>query len=256
MGIVIPGMLENEDTGSVDSKEDFFTDWELKSANRSLSSSPISLKGAFNANTKREEVVKKEEIVTIGEKTARKASLTSLEPESVPVVHHKPITSNILKPNKRSLGAKKATKIINFDEAERLAKEEEKERIRLEEEAKKQAEEAKAAMLNRQADIQQYSRNPSNISNASKKSEPDERLGMGRLGFGFDASSAPKSKPEMNKTVPSSNGGSFGFGGSGFGSIGQSNNSNQDTASTRFGNAKGISSDQYFSRGAYDEAEK
>jgi ADP-ribosylation factor GTPase-activating protein 2/3 len=262
MGIVIPGMVDNDDAASVDSKSsDFFSDWELKSNNRSLTSSPLlgkeqkedtAKQNSLNGNTK------KEEGKTIGFNTARKASLTSLENDIVPIVHHKPITANILKTNKRSMGAKKATKIINFDEAERLAKEEEQQRLRLEEQAKKEAEEAKAAVLNRQAEIIQrdHSRNTSTTSKASDLDQRggNERPGMTRLGFGFDAS-APKQKPQESRAAPTS---SFGFGGapSGFGSTGYSNNSNEESASKRFGKAKGISSDQYFGRGAFDEAEK
>lgn len=248
MGIVIPGMVDNEDAGSVDSKDDFFSDWEMKSQNRSLSSSPLPPKEVQSAVIPATSVVngKKDEIETIGQNTARKASLKSLD--DPPIIHHKPITSNILKPNKRSLGAKKATKMINFDEAERLAKEEELKRIQLEEKAKKEAEEAKAAVLKGQTEIhQQHSRNTSNTSN-QKSQEPS----MPRLGFGFDASE-PRPKAQAIKPASAS---SFGFGGSGFGSVGNANNSNDDSASKRFGKAKGISSDQYFGRGAYDEAEK
>jgi ADP-ribosylation factor GTPase-activating protein 2/3 len=262
-GIVIKGMFDNDDAASVDSKsEDFFSDWELKSNSRSLQSSPVPpIKVTPNQNNspaKKEEGgyqnSKKEEEETIGYNTARKASLSGSS-EHLPIFHHKPATSNIIKPNKRSMGAKKATKIINFDEAERIAKEEEKERIRLEEQAKKEGEAVKAAMLNRKAEITQLenSRNSSAISKASEAPR-GERPGSARLGFGFDAS-APKKKPQESRPAPTS---SFGFGGapSGFGSIGHSNNSNEECASTRFGKAKGISSDQYFGRGAFDEAEK
>lgn len=251
MGIIIPGMVDNDDTGSVDSKEDFFSDWELKSNNRSLSSSPLPPKEVTSQKiTAAGDIAsKKEEIQTIGVKTARKASLTSAD-EIAPIIHHKPITASILKPNKRSLGAKKATKVINFDEAERLAREEEQERTRLEEKAKKDAEEAKAALLKGQTEIKHQQ--SENSFNTTKASEPEEKRSMPRLGFGFDAS-APKPKESRSAHTNS-----FGSGfGSGFGSVsGQTNNSNEDNASKRFGKAKGISSDQYFGRGVYDEAEK
>ena len=188
---------------------------------------------------------------------------------------HKPSTSSILKPNKRSLGAKKATKAINFEEAERLAKEEEERRILEEEEARKRMEEAKAAQL-ANAFKPASSNRVGNTAVPAGPSDQVDRLGfgVGRLGFGFEAPSGPASglppagqnktngfgsassvKDSWNSrpTAPAQTGG-FGFGAGGFGA--SSTPSTGSDATERFGNAKGISSDQYFGRGAYDEAEK
>ncbi|KAJ3061184.1 ADP-ribosylation factor GTPase activating protein, ER-Golgi transport, partial [Quaeritorhiza haematococci] len=132
-------------------------------------------------------------------------------------------SSNILKPNKKSLGAKKATKLINFDEAERRAKEEAERRAREEEEDRKRREEeekartaARASQVSSSGSRMSYQDQMSagggmgsrssagsnfggaggNASGPQRKLTKEEedmmdRLGMGfgKMGFGFDGSS-------------------------------------------------------------------
>lgn len=199
-------------------------------------------------------------------------------------IHHhgpKPTSSSaILKPNsKRSLGAKKASKGISFEEAQRLANEEEERRKAKEAEDKKKAMEALSApVVNHFSNpISSGSRSTSSrsggASSANGEAKPTgpeeqvERLGFGmtRLGFGFQGGETPASNglpPSNKKTAPPpvSSTPSQGFGcgfGSGFGSNGPSSQSPRaPEAVNRFGNAKAISSDQYFGRGAFDEATK
>jgi ADP-ribosylation factor GTPase-activating protein 2/3 len=224
----------------------------------------------------------------IGEATAKAASLSpTTSSADLPLLDgnqpfqqaHKPTTSSILKPNKRSLGAKKATKVINFDEAEKLAKEEEERRLKEEEEAKKRAEEAKKMastnLFNARQPGHSGYKNTSNgsVQQVSRPADQVDRLGLGvaRLGFGFDASSAPPamdlnqnnrikppSKNPSNNSFNSSTTQPRGFGFGGVPSFGSNSEQaeNDGNAVDRFGKAKGISSDQYFGRGDFDEAEK
>ena len=181
--------------------------------------------------------------------------------------------------SKKSLGAKKATKVINFEDAARRAKEEQE---RLEAEA---TERAKYAHLSTRPavganEVNSSIKNTSSsntsrlafganqnintfattekgkpshdlggLSSGAKNNEMDRLgAGMGRLGFGFD--------PNMDFTVKKSSGTNFGSS-SGFGSVTtkSSNASSEGNAQLRFANAKSISSDQYFERGSYDAQE-
>jgi ADP-ribosylation factor GTPase-activating protein 2/3 len=223
---------------------------------------------------------------------------------------HSQITpsSAILKPNKRSLGAKKAAKGISFEEAQKLAKEEEEKRLKKEEEEKKRlaAEALSAPVVNHFATggLSSVSSKPSFGSlvsgNSSKVPPPKiqgpadqaDRLGMGmaKLGFGFQGGNSPGgSTASAGSAKPNTNGGagmslksstqqqqqggwgtwgdsnpskaptstpSMGMSGGGFGSIsGTGNSSTNGEAQQKFGNAKAISSDQYFGRGHFDESQ-
>ncbi|KAI9199243.1 uncharacterized protein BJ171DRAFT_519269 [Polychytrium aggregatum] len=182
--------------------------------------------------------------------------------------------------SKKSLGAKKATKVINFDEIERRAKEEQ-ERLEKEELLQKQKREEEERFNQiKPSGVSSFSSRlayvePGAGETSTSSEDPMERLGMGvgKLGFGFDASANADSKRPAkfaNVTGPapsSSASGSSGFGQSpsqaqrsggfsqsGFGQsgFGKSAYESSDDAAKRFGNAKAISSDQYFERGNYD----
>ncbi|KXS17490.1 hypothetical protein M427DRAFT_144228 [Gonapodya prolifera JEL478] len=194
------------------------------------------------------------------------------------------VGSTLVTSKKKGLGAKKATKAvaINFEEAERRAKEEEA-RLKEEEERRKKAEEeAKrvdpfaAALagpgsagvgIGRLAYVDPSGAPGAGSAAAQKASdEAMDRLGMGmgRLGFGFDpaaavqnggsagsAANARKPSPSVYTPSPAPTvGGGFGFGGGpGFGAMGGGGASDSADAQNRFGKAKAISSDMYFGRG-------
>jgi len=155
------------------------------------------------------------------------------------------------------LGAKKAGVTINFEEAERKAKEEEERIKRLgydrkeeEERAAAAAAAASAAASASQSAARSGSGNgytpaagSSKSGHAKKESLDTERLGMGmrRLGFGQVAGvggeQAAKEADSARKAAKY--------------------NEPEDTeassyAKERFGNQKGISSDMYFNKGSYD----
>ncbi|KAJ1328608.1 hypothetical protein BSLG_010340 [Batrachochytrium salamandrivorans] len=158
-------------------------------------------------------------------------------------------SSSILRPTvKKGLGAKKATKVMNFDEAERRAKEEQDRRSREEELAlKRQDMEERQRALNPYSSVGENSSGPTSFSNrlayggstgAGTGSIGDADVtslgvGVGGLGFGFDPSSGVPPK-----NADASAGGM----------------SDADVQK-RFGSAKAISSDMYFGRGNFDESE-
>ncbi|KGO77042.1 Arf GTPase activating protein [Penicillium italicum] len=141
------------------------------------------------------------------------------------------------------LGAKKiaATDIIDFDEAERKAKEEAEriEKLGYDPEAEKaEAEAKKAATVPIASPIPVIPAGKSNDRNSGDV----ERLGMGvsRLGFGQVSKPAAPKKPT-------------------FGSVGPAKPNPADEAEltqtrTRFGAQKGISSDEFFGRDRFDPA--
>ncbi|KAJ3248314.1 ADP-ribosylation factor GTPase activating protein, ER-Golgi transport [Chytriomyces hyalinus] len=171
----------------------------------------------------------------------------------------------------KKLGAKKATKVLNFDEAERRAKEESERQAKAEEERKRVEKEMSSvsplggaaqksgASAGGFSSRLMYVESGMNSAGGDGKSGDDAMdrlgLGMGKLGFGFDPSNAPASvAPAKNSAAAAAAPAKYG----GFGSMPQSNPTpatDATDASKRFGNAKAISSDQYFGRGAYDEAE-
>jgi len=222
--------------------------------------------------------------------------------------------STILKPSKKSMGAKKVSKAIDFDEAERKAKAEEERLQREEEELKKQREQEEkerslssfggfgsngggmgnmnegniSSRLIYQNPMSKDGIGKSSGGNHTHQGDDDMSrlgMGMGRLGFGFGADPTSISNPSSSSSSSSKGMSSFGSstvkgGGNaakaagtvegklaGFGSnsmnynnYSNNNNNNNDDSSRalkeKFGNAKAISSDQYFGRGAYDEAER
>ncbi|KAG8949181.1 ADP-ribosylation factor GTPase activating protein, ER-Golgi transport [Tulasnella sp. 424] len=138
------------------------------------------------------------------------------------------------RPGKMGLGAKKAAAPINFEEAEKKAREEEEkvklamlERQKAEEEAKLLAEAAKASAASTPAASTSTTvKNP--VTESKRMSGEVERLGMGfkKIGLGATAP-APSSKALASED-------------------------DSRYAREKFGNQKAISSDMYFGRGTYD----
>ncbi|KAJ1342174.1 hypothetical protein BSLG_003249 [Batrachochytrium salamandrivorans] len=194
-------------------------------------------------------------------------------------------SSSILRPTvKKGLGgAKKATKVMNFDEAERRAKEEQDRRSREEELAlKRQDMEERQRALNPYSSVGENSSGPTSFSNrlayggstgAGTGSIGDADVtslgvGVGGLGFGFDPSSgvppknaggfgatqkAPTPTQTSSRAAPAKSMGAFG----GFGASADASAGGMSDADVqkRFGSAKAISSDMYFGRGNFDESE-
>jgi ADP-ribosylation factor GTPase-activating protein 2/3 len=148
-------------------------------------------------------------------------------------------SSNILKPKK--MGAKKAATKINFEEAEKRAKEEQ-ERIKLAEAEKLRLESIQPVKATSSYTSNSYNNASSNYgapAAAASKPPPAPK----KFGFGFDPSDMPvaESTPVFVKKAPT-----------GFGNQPAYEDKSAPVATARFGNSKSISSDQYFNRGDFD----
>ncbi|KAJ5143709.1 uncharacterized protein N7515_002496 [Penicillium bovifimosum] len=250
---------DGSSTPAGDADDDFFSSWDKPSIKRpsnppSRTSTPpvVSRTGSpfLNAGTGANGSRSKSPLSASEEKSASPAP-TAIRPTSVTRK-----TSTATSAKKGSLlGAKKTPKlgakklgaadIIDFDEAERKAKEEAEriEKLGYDPEAEQAEADAKKAAT---AAAATPIASPIPVSPAGKSHERNtsdvERLGMGmnRLGFG------QVSKPPAPKKP-------------GFGSIGPAKPNPADEAElaqtrTRFGTQKGISSDEFFGRDRFDPA--
>ncbi|KAJ5608069.1 Arf GTPase activating protein [Penicillium hordei] len=250
---------DGSNTPTGDGDDDFFSSWDKPSIKRpsnppsrtstppvvSRTSSPFLNAGA-NSNGSRS----KSPLSASEEKSASPAP-TAIRPTSA--TRKTPTTATSAKKGS-VLGAKKAPKlgakkvaaadIIDFDEAERKAKEEAEriEKLGYDPEAEQAEAEAKKATAAAAVPIA----SPIPISPAGKSNDRNsgdvERLGMGvsRLGFGQVSKPAAPKKPT-------------------FGSVGPAKPNPADEAElaqtrTRFGAQKGISSDEFFGRERFDPA--
>ncbi|PFH56431.1 hypothetical protein XA68_16526 [Ophiocordyceps unilateralis] len=163
-----------------------------------------------------------------------------------------PRKTNVLGAKKTSkLGVKKVTgDVIDFDEAEKKAKEEAERIAKLGYDPEAEEEQTTKATPSGAAAILSPSpmSPPRGGAGSGQKSNAEvERLGMGvaRLGFGQigsggKAAAAPTAKKNAG----------------GFGSVGPvkatAKDESENYARSKFGNQKGISSDEYFGKGAFD----
>lgn len=141
------------------------------------------------------------------------------------------------------LGAKKAAAPIDFEEAQRKAREEEERIKRLGYDKKKEEEEA-AALKQREEEERRKnqaagisnSRSATPLSSSRKKVEEEKPVPV-KLGFGQVASTAPPPKAAQKARAFVDD---------------DADSDASGSAKTRFGNQKSISSDMYFGRGSYD----
>ncbi|PHH70414.1 hypothetical protein CDD80_6022 [Ophiocordyceps camponoti-rufipedis] len=162
--------------------------------------------------------------------------------------------TNVLGAKKTSkLGAKKVTgDVIDFDEAEKKAKEEAERIAKLGYDPEAEEEQPTKAASSGTGAASILSPSPvspprGGAGSGQKSSADAERLGMGmaRLGFGqIGSGSKAAAAPTTKKNA------------GGFGSVGPVKATAQDEsenyARSKFGNQKGISSDEYFGKGAFD----
>ncbi|KAM5348163.1 hypothetical protein ACJ41O_007987 [Fusarium nematophilum] len=162
-----------------------------------------------------------------------------------------PRKANVLGAKKTTkLGVKKVTAdVIDFDEAERKAKEEADRIAKLgydpdaeEDATSKNAVGASAAII---SPTPVSPSRGSLSSHTRQKSDAEvERLGMGIGRLGFGQVGGPKAAPAPKKNA------------GGFGSVGPVKAAAEDDseryARSKFGNQKGISSDEFFGKGAFD----
>jgi len=266
-------VIEQTEEASQEAQPDFFTSWENKSKSSSVNSSP------FNSN-----------VSTPKSQSSSSLNAISAAPAPIPMkLGGNRVAGSMLKSNKKSLGAKKATKGINFEEMARRAKEEEEKRKQEEEQKKKELEKSTAAdPFKAQTMGLNNNNNNNNNNNTTNNNNGFGSSGFGNNGFGksggFGGSNQKLSKEEEDAMDRLGMGfGRMGFGStgqnSGFGSTGNNsgfksssssigsmkfgstgnnnynNTQNETTAQEKFNKCKGISSDMFFGRGQYDEQE-
>lgn len=267
---------DGSNTPAGDGDDDFFSSWDKPSIKRpsnppSRTSTPpvVSRTGSpfLNAGANSNGSRSKSPLSTSEEKSASPAP-TAIRPTSVTRKTSTTATSakkgSVLGAKKApKLGAKKvaAADIIDFDEAERKAKEEAEriEKLGYDPEAEQAEAEAKKATAAAAVPIA----SPIPVSPAGKSSDRNsgdvERLGMGvsRLGFGQVSKPAAPKKPTFGSVGPAKPNPADG-------KLPRScNMKNKLTLDieaeltqtrTRFGTQKGISSDEFFGRERFDPA--
>ncbi|PSN68911.1 ArfGap-domain-containing protein [Corynespora cassiicola Philippines] len=231
--------------------DDFFSSWDKPTIKRP--SNPPSRTGTPRAQSP---FLKPD---ASGNGTARpKSPLAGTTPAAIPAaktVVKKTTTGgapkkNILGAKKKGLGAKKvvATDGLDFDEAERKAKEEAERIEKLGYDPDAEAAEAAATTKSKAAEPSIVSPTPvspnrggfGSTSKPERSSQDMERLGMGvaRLGFGQVAGAKAAAAPKKM---------------GGFGSTSKPvDDDSEKYARQKFGTQKGISSDEFFGRNAYD----
>jgi len=195
-------VIEQTEETSQEPQQDFFSSWENKSKNNSVGSSP------FSSN-----------ITTPKSQSNSSLNAISTAPAPIPMkLGGNRAPGSMLKTNKKSLGAKKATKGINFEEMAKRAKEEEEKR-KQEEENKKKEMEKNAAADPFKAQTMGLNENKSNNNNSNN----NNNKGFGNSGFG-------------NSGFGNNGFGSNGFGSSGgFGSTTQKLSKEEEDAMDRLG---------------------
>jgi ADP-ribosylation factor GTPase-activating protein 2/3 len=162
-----------------------------------------------------------------------------------------PRKANVLGAKKvtTKLGAKKVTgDLIDFDEAEKKAKEEAERIAKLgydpdaEDEQATKDTSASAASIISPTPVSPVRSGPSAHSRQKSNAEV-ERLGMGVARLGFGQVGGPKAA-----SAPKKNAGGFGS----VGPVKASEDDSNDFARNKFGAQKGISSDEYFGKGSFD----
>lgn len=239
---------------SLEDEDDFFSSWDKpKPKPAPAKAAPIAPPSIGRATSNLSAVSTTATDGTTTPRTVTSASLRSTSSNSStsrPGKLGSRLGSSVAAPSTRpaKLGAKKAGATINFEEAERKAKEEEERIQKLGYDAKREAEEEK---IRREADAAAAASSITASNGGSSKPHQGgsssvvldakapqagqdlERLGMGmgRLGFGSAGSTKPTASTPSSRSVP---------------------DDAPTTAREKFGNQKGISSDMYFERNSYD----
>ncbi|EMR70204.1 hypothetical protein MGN70_005622 [Eutypa lata] len=261
----VPADAEGSATPASDSNDDFFSSWDKPSIKRPTP--PVSRTNTppivgrtnspfLNANGKdisrsASPLSKTEFSEAEAKPAASRVTHSAALRKTTPGGARK---TNVLGAKKTTtkLGAKKVTAdVIDFDEAERKAKEEAERIEKLgydpeaeDVEAKKVTAATKGEASNVIAPTPASPRGYGSGHSREKSAAEVERLGMGfgRLGFG-QVGGAKAAAPAPKKNA------------GGFGSVGPVKAAEDDGeryARSKFGNQKGISSDEYFGKGSFD----
>ncbi|KAI1498726.1 hypothetical protein F5X99DRAFT_392460 [Biscogniauxia marginata] len=263
----IIGDAEGSATPSSEPSDDFFSSWDKPSIKRPTP--PVSRTGTppvvgrtpspfLNAGSNGKDISRS------ASPLSKSDSATEPKPAASRITTSAALRkTNTTGPRKANvLGAKKTTKlgakkvtgadIIDFDEAERKAKEEAERIEKLGYDPEAEEAEAKKATVSSAKPEATNIVSPSPVSprgygsghTREKSAAEVERLGMGfgRLGFGQVGGSKPAAAAKKNA--------------GGFGSVGPVKATTEEDeeryARNKFGNQKGISSDEFFGKGSFD----
>ncbi|KAI2469871.1 ArfGap-domain-containing protein [Annulohypoxylon bovei var. microspora] len=264
----IVGDAENSATPSSEPSDDFFSSWDKPSIKRPTppisrtntppvvgrTASPFLTAGSNGKEISRSSSpLSKSDSATDAKPAASRITTSA----ALRKTNTGPRKANVLGAKKTTakLGAKKVTgDIIDFDEAEKKAKEEAERIAKLGYDPEAEEAEAKQPAVSKTEATNVTSQAPANprgygSGHTREKSAAEvERLGMGfgRLGFGQvgggKAASATSAAPKKNA--------------GGFGSVGPVKAATEDDderyARNKFGGQKGISSDEFFGKGSFD----
>lgn len=253
-------------------KDDFFSSWDTPAIKKPtppvsrtatppvVGRTPSPFLNAGNANGNGNGIARTASPLAGGAAPTASRTTSSAALRKGSAIGSGPRKANVLGAKKTKLGAKKVTgDVIDFDAAERKAKEEAERIAKLGYDP--DAEEApvtKKATATKAADLPSIaSPTPISPSARGRNNSDVERLGMGmgRLGFGQVGGSKPAAAPKKM---------------GGFGSVGPAKSEgkienwhgktcadkyiddDQKYARQKFGTQKGISSDEFFGKGAFD----
>ncbi|GAP87275.1 putative arf gtpase-activating protein [Rosellinia necatrix] len=253
------------DTPAGEPADDFFSSWDKPSIKKPTP--PISRTGTppvvgrtpspfLSAGANGKDIARSTSPLAKSDSTETKAAPSRITTSAAlrKTTPTGPRKANILGAKKATskLGAKKVADVIDFDEAEKRAKEEAERIEKLGYDPEAEAAEAKVvAATTSKTEAANVSSTPANTSSygsghtRQKSAAEVERLGMGfgRLGFGqVGGGSKPATTAKKNA--------------GGFGSVGPvkatAEADEERYARSKFGNQKGISSDEFFGKGAFD----
>ncbi|KAI1461559.1 ArfGap-domain-containing protein [Annulohypoxylon moriforme] len=262
----IVGDAESSATPSSEPSDDFFSSWDKPSIKRPTppisrtNTPPVVGRTAspfLNAGSNGKEISRSSSPLSKSDSAteAKPAASRITTSAALRKTNTGPRKANVLGAKKTTtkLGAKKVTgDIIDFDEAEKKAKEEAERIAKLGYDPEAEEAEAKQTTVSKTEATNVTSQAPSNprgygSGHTREKSAAEvERLGMGfgRLGFGQvgGGKAAASAAPKKNA--------------GGFGSVGPVKAATEDDderyARNKFGNQKGISSDEFFGKGSFD----
>ncbi|KAJ3256324.1 ADP-ribosylation factor GTPase activating protein, ER-Golgi transport [Boothiomyces macroporosus] len=237
--LVIEGVESSAQLLPEKKEDDFFSDWDVNPAIKKVVAQPAPVQANVQS------------VSSFGFTPAPAQKIPTPVPIQPAAPVAVPMTTTAPAPFRKKTGAKKVSKVIDFEEAARNA-EIEAERVAA---SKKQMEAAQVKGEPAFGNMNSFS---SRLAYQDKTETRDEVQAVNqsfkKFGFGFDptnAAATPQVEAIGHKSVgATAKPTGFGGFGSGFGSV-PSQPEPTDTAN-RFANAKSISSDQYFNRGSFD----
>lgn len=248
---------DGTNTPAGENEDDFFSSWDKPTIKRpsnppSRTGTPRAASPFLKPDANGNGPARPKSPLSASSEAATPAAIPSAKPAIRKTTSGAAPKKNILGAKKKGLGAKKVVASdggLDFEEAERKAREEAERIEKLGYDPDAEAAEAAAASKTAAASSTPNIVSPTPVSppragfgatKTERSSQEMERLGMGigRLGFGQVGSSKPAAAPKKM---------------GGFGSVSKpAQDDSEKYAREKFGTQKSISSDEFFGRNAYD----